>query len=503
VKRTSQVASPEFVRRNRPQSKIIFTAARLLALVLAWFALPALAGIPVPTVTGPIPSTAIPGSSVHDYPFFSTTHDLSGERYIEQEFFVEGTANAYAISSTANATIISSGHPYRTRIVVRRPADQKAFNGVVLAEWTNVTNGFDAENVWFFGWEHFLRAGYAWVGVSAQHVGVDRLKSWSPSRYGALDVTVGGTITDDSLAYDIFSQVGQALRSNSASVLGNLKPRTFIATGESQSAFYLARYANSVIPLGNVWDGMLLQSTFGSPMRTDLPLPISKVLFEWDIETGEAAARQPDTPRLHRWEVAGTAHVDYHLRLSREPLELRDLGTSSEATLAPQCGNPNIGSHVPNHYVVDAAFDQLVRWVQQGREPTASPLMQIASFGANGTAKIARDSLGQALGGIRLSQLDVPTARNVGENTGPSACARWGYNAPLDIATLDQLYPTHAGYVSSVIGVTAQNVRRGFLLERDAVATVLDAIDSRVGAKGDRDDSNEQRGDSSIRDLFH
>ena len=63
----------------------------------------------------------------------------------------------------------------------------------VLVEWTNVTNGFDAENVWFFGWEHMLRAGYAWVGVSAQQVGVNRLKSWSP-RYGALDVTQGGTI---------------------------------------------------------------------------------------------------------------------------------------------------------------------------------------------------------------------------------------------------------------------------------------------------------------------
>ena len=502
MKRTWKGVSRAVVRRDRSSLAGRAAVGRLLALVLALLALPALAAIPVPTVSGPIPATATPGSAVHDYPFFSTTHVLSSERYIEQEFFVEGTANSYTTSATANATIVSSGHPYRTRIVVRRPADQKDFNGVVLAEWTNVTNGFDAENVWFFGWEHFLHAGYAWVGVSAQHVGVDRLKSWSPSRYGALDVTVGGTITDDSLAYDIFSQVGQALRNNSDSVLGNLKPKTFIATGESQSAFFLATYANSVIPLGNVWDGMLLQSTFGSPMRTDLPLPISKVLFEWDLITGEVAARQPDTARLHRWEVAGTAHVDYHLRLSREPLELRDLGTSSEATLAPQCGDPNIGSKVPNHYVVDAAFDQLVRWVQQGRQPTPSPLVQAASVASNGTAVLARDQFGQALGGIRLSQLEVPTARNVGQNTGPSACARWGYSEPLDIATLDGLYPTHAAYVESVIRVTAQNVRNGFLLEGQAIDTVLDAIDSRVGAKGDRGAFG-QHGDSNVRDLLH
>ena len=501
MKRISQRLARSIVLSTRLSLGGNAGVARLLMLVLACVALPALAAIPTPTVTGPIPATATPGSAVHDYPFFSTTHDLSRERYVEQEFFVEGTANSYTTSATANATLASSGHPYRTRIVVRRPADQKDFNGVVVVEWSNVTNGFDAENVWFFGWEHFLHAGYAWVGVSAQHVGVDRLKTWSPSRYGSLDVTAGGTITNDALSYDIFSQVGQALRNNSDNVLGSLRPRTFIATGESQSAFFLATYANSVIPLGNVWDGMLLQSTFGSPMRTDLPLPISKVLFEWDLMTGEVAARQPDTPRLHRWEVAGTAHVDYHLRLSREPLELRDLGTSSEAALAPQCGDPNIGSHVPNHYVVDAAFDQLVRWVQQRRQPTPSPLVQVASVATNGTAVLARDQFGQALGGIRLSQLEVPTARNVGQNTGPSACARWGYSEPLDIPTLDRLYPSHSAYVDSVIRVTAQNVRNGFLLEGPAIDTVLDAIESRVGAKGDRGGFG-QRGDASVRDLL-
>ena len=35
------------------------------------------------------------------------------------------------------------------------------------------------------------RAGNAWIGVSAQRVGVDRLRGWSPARYGDLDVTGG------------------------------------------------------------------------------------------------------------------------------------------------------------------------------------------------------------------------------------------------------------------------------------------------------------------------
>jgi hypothetical protein len=122
--------------------------------------------------------------------------------------------------------VLDSGHPYRTRVVVRRPASDRKFNGTVLVEWVNVTNGFDAENFWFFTWEHVLRAGYAWVGVSAQRVGVDRLKTWNPARYGALDVTRGGTITNDALSCDIFMQAAQALRHpQGIDMLGGLRAK--------------------------------------------------------------------------------------------------------------------------------------------------------------------------------------------------------------------------------------------------------------------------------------
>jgi hypothetical protein len=41
--------------------------------------------------------------------------------------------------------------------------------------------------------------------------------------------------------------------------------------------------------------------------------------------------RQADAPKLRSWEVAGTSHVDQHLRASREAVELRDNGVSLEA----------------------------------------------------------------------------------------------------------------------------------------------------------------------------
>jgi hypothetical protein len=465
------------------------TNSAALASALVFSALSAAAEVPHPIVSGPIASTAVPGDASHNYIFFSSNHELAVNGYVEEEYFIEGTANTYSTPAGATGSVLTSNNPYKTRIVVRRPADRARFNGTVLIEWSNVTNGFDAENLWFFSWEHVLRSGYAWVGVSAQKVGVDRLKSWNPGRYGTLNIST------DGLAYDAFAQAGQAIRHPiGIDVLGGLKPKTFLATGESQSAQRLSVFINSIMPLGNVYDGALLLSTFGQAIRTDPVVPVSKVLFEWDIQTGDAAVRQPDTSMFHRWEVAGTAHVDHHLRLSREPLELRDLaGVSSEANLAPTCTVAAIGSQVPNHYVLDAAIDHVVRWVQRGKQPPPSPLFEIASFGANGSAVIARDSSGLAQGGIRLSQIEVPTAANVGQNGGPSACARWGYHLPFDLATLDARYPSRRRYIDAVARVTRDNVRNGFLLAPDALRTIQDALASSVGAgKNDHDDDRDR-----------
>ena len=445
------------------------------------------AAVPMPTVTGAVPSTAVPGDASHNYIFFATDHPMAVNGYVEEEYFIEGTANRYNTPTGATGSVIDGGHPYKTRVIVRRPADAKNFNGTVLVEWTNVTNGFDAENFWFFSWEHVVRSGYAWVGVSAQRVGVDRLRSWNATRYGSLDVMQGGTVTPtDALSYDIFSQAGQALRTpGSVDMLGGLKPKYLIAAGESQSASRLATYINSVMPLGSPYDGVILLSTFGQAIRADTAVPIQKVLFEWDVQTGEAAVRQADTALFRAWEVAGTAHVDHHLRLTREPNELRDLGTSSEATLAPTCAVPNIGSRSPSHYVVDAAIDAMVKWVSpQHIAPPTSPKMEIASYGPGLSATIARDSFGLAQGGIRLAAMAVPTASNVGQNNGTttgSACPRWGYHLPFDLATLQSLYPNKGQYLDQVVRVTKQNVKDGFLLQPDADATIDAAQASRIG----------------------
>jgi hypothetical protein len=441
---------------------------------------PVFAATPNPAVTGPVDSKGIPGDKEHDYTFFATNHDLATHGYIEQEFFIQGSANRYNTPAQTTGTVIDSNHPYKTRIVVRRPADPKRFNGTVLVEWYNVTNNFDAENVWFFAWEHILRGGYIWVGVSAQQVGVTALKTFSSPRYGSIDVNHGGTVTNDALSYDIFSQAGQAIKSPmGVDVLGGLKPRHVIAVGESQSANRLSSYVNSIHAIAKVYDGFLLLSSLNQKIRNDVGVPVWKISTEFDVQSGEANARQPDTDMFRAWEIAGTSHVDYHLRLSREALELRDIGTSSEAAFAPNCSVPTVGTRVPIQYVLAASFDLFPRWLEKRTPPpTASPLT-VTSNGRPIT--LERDAAGLAAGGIRLPQVAVPTAVNNGTNTGPGACARWGYYKPFDIATLNKMYPSHDGYVSAVERSANENVRAGFILKVDADSIIREAKDSAIG----------------------
>jgi hypothetical protein len=155
------------------------------ALLLGLWCNTGMATVPNPTVIGPIAATAAPGDPSHNYPFFSTTVDLAAYDYVEEEFFIQGTANRYNTTMPlATGSIIGSG-PYKTRIVVRRPASPDDFNGKVLMEWQNIRFGWDVDAFWLQSHDYFIRHGYAWVGVSAQRAGIshrgDRTQGLEPN----------------------------------------------------------------------------------------------------------------------------------------------------------------------------------------------------------------------------------------------------------------------------------------------------------------------------------
>jgi hypothetical protein len=458
--------------------------------------------VPVPTVTGPIAAAAV-GDPGHDYPFYASALDLKARGYVEEEFFIEGTANRYNTPALTTATIVDGGHPYKTRIVVRRPAAAARFNGTVIVEWNNVTAGHDLDIDWFQTHDHLTRAGYAWVGVTPQRIGVEALKVWSAKRYGTLDVTHGGAVSNDDLSYDIMAQAAQAIRTPPAvNALGALKAVRIFATGHSQSAGRLGTYVNSVHPLQHAFDAVILHGG-GARVRTDLDIPVWKLLSETDVQN-QAVNRQPDTNRFRTWEVAGDSHVDFQFVSYSRQLSQRDgspiapgftpggaggraANRDAAAPAAPpaarsgnagNCDKPSY-SHVPFYQVFDAALDHLVVWVKDGKAPPTAPPIEVSSVGP--PALMARDAAGNALGGIRLAAHAVPTAVNTGVNSGPGFCRLNGSHEPFDPATLAKLYPTHGSYVSKVKSVTEANLEAGYILGPEADATIAEAEHSAIG----------------------
>lgn len=210
------------------------------------------------------------GASDRNYPFFAPDFDLKPFGFVLEEFSIEGKANIHDTpapnggtgentAATPSANVVTPDVPYKSRIIVVRPESAAKFNGTVIVEWLNVTNSYDTPVQFLQQKELILRKGYAWVGVSAQNAGISTtngLKNWSPTRYGSLDVTNGGTVTGDLLGYDIFSQAAKAIRSPKN--MGGLGAKRVIATGASQSAGRLGIYLNSVHALTDVFDGALM-----------------------------------------------------------------------------------------------------------------------------------------------------------------------------------------------------------------------------------------------------
>lgn len=448
-------------------------ACLLLGATSAW------AQVANPRVT-PVPVNVPLGDASRDYPQFATAYDIARQGYVEKEYFIEGYATRYATPELTDGRVISSGHPYRTRLLVRRPASARQFNGTVIVEWMNVTSGHDLDVLWLSAAEHLMRQGYAYVAVSAQTVGVHQpgtgLTSWSPTRYGSLDVTAGGSILDDSLSFDIYSQAVKAVtQPQGTSPLGPLRPRQVLATGASQSQSFLRRYHNSIEPLAGLIDGYFLYLGIGGLLRTDLEPKVFSVDTETDVLLlGRYLTRQPDSDKLRTWEVAGASHVGYANPNPRAPILARDGLPVSDYSV---CSLPAL-SRVLAPQVARAGIDHLECWVRRGVQPPRAEPIRIASASP---VSAERDAFGNALGGIRLAELAVPTATNTGLNGGPGYCFLNGSHVPFDAATLNSLYRNHGQYLVKVMQVTLGNLKAGYITAHDAQQTISTAARSRIG----------------------
>lgn len=422
-------------------------------------------------VVGPLPA-AMPGAAAHDYPWLASDLDLAGHGYVEEEYFFCGQAPLGG---------------YTTRMIVRRPRRAADANGAVLAEWLNVTFGYDFDALWQRSHQHIMRAGYTWVGISAQRVGLYAtpagLKAWSPRRYAQLDQPQGSALDNafvfDPAAYAIYGQALKLLKHPGAvDPLGGIPARWLIATGGSQSAGALSLYYDLYQPLDQAADGYLpfllslssLLAALNSATQLNADIPtlttvVGRPLFLVNTETDPSFLRQPDSALFRLWEVAGASHMDQDNFETLRPLLLRDLGTDLAAGDSACADTPR--SRIPFRYALNAAMDHLLAWMRDGTPPPAGQPFQYDASG-----ELRRDGYGNVLGGIRLPQHAVASALNSRDNPG---CELQGRYQPFDTATLRALYADHAAYVSQVKDATAQALQSGYINSDDAQETAVAA----------------------------
>lgn len=446
-------------------------AALLMLLTLLWGgALPHAQEAAQPAISAPVTGGA------RGEPFGTAAGDLPAG-YVEEERLLSGTARSYSKVGRWEIDGRWEAQPareaaYTVRMLVRRPADPADFNGVAVVEWLNVSPMFETAADYAHLEAELVRGGYVWVGVGAQSAGVNAprtgLKAWDPDRYRPL------AHPGDAFSYDIFSQAIRALRRTPEAAPAGVAPvvhpldgfaiRHVIAAGRSQSAMRLVTYVNAVHPRTGLPDGYLIHSRGGTPagltadrltgaadpmpagahVRTDAGAPVLDVQAEGDLVVLRShLARQAPHARLRRWEIAGAAHAEIPRWV---------VSDASPPDSGPGCATP-----------VNAAADD----------------------------PIVRDRFGNARGGIRLPQLEAPTAtldgrRNAMQEDGDAGgirnfCFLFGRTVPFDRETLAALYPDHDAFVRRFNGAVDRLVREGYLLEAEAESARRAALESPIG----------------------
>jgi len=94
------------------------------------------------TITGPISGGA------HGWSFGGYFGDIGLRGYLEEEFFLAGTAKRYRPDgmhgNDGRWAVEAAGEgAFKTRILVKRPRDPEKFNGTVVVELANVTIGHE------------------------------------------------------------------------------------------------------------------------------------------------------------------------------------------------------------------------------------------------------------------------------------------------------------------------------------------------------------------------
>jgi Alpha/beta hydrolase domain len=445
----------------------------------------------------PTPRATVLPVSATNRPFLGAANslqpvDLAAYGYVEDELLVSGRANL---------------HEYATRMLVRRPLDKSRFSGRVVVELLNAVGTHDVAPLWGLSSTHFLRKGDVWVGLTINPLAAASLQSFDPVRYAALSLAYpqapdckpagGETGTNGSeagtdLASDVIAQVGALLRSSSKeNPLLPYNPQRVVAAGYSQAGGYLVTFINALhrdLRLGDgspIFDAYLAAANpvtparvnqcaaplaADDPRRSALPrdVPVVTVMTQSDFNRAPQHPLASDEPGdVYRlYEIAGSAQSGPFAAGQPSVTDLQVAGIA-----APEM---NLCKEPRSDFPLGLAFDAI--WAQLDDQMVRKiSMVTMPGIETDSGNNLVVDELGNARGGWRLPQLDIPLARYAGKSTPVSAeslasCALIGSMQRLDVAQLKAKYGNRAGYIKRFNAAVDQAVKDRRLTSEDAAA---------------------------------
>lgn len=488
----------------------VLTAVALLINPVAF----AQGGTTLPAVTGPIPITET------SYPFLDQLGPprmaMFDAGYVEEEYFISGYANVYTWDANNNPVVRTADAPYATRIIVRKPGNPHKFSGTVWVEFLNPTLAFDLDRMWQLHYDQILKDGDAWVGITSKPIAILALKNFDPARYEALSManplppeeqTCGrlpgepgysantSKLYENGLIWDMMSQLGALLRSDTQENPLGLHATTVYGEGWSQTGGYAYRYLSTFGPMATladgsrIFDGWLVGGPTGptainqcvtapstDPRQQIRPNGVPVISFRTESDSFSFNYRRADgddpNDQFRLYEIAGVSHDTATIYENFPTLEDAARAGVTIPSTEP-CGfvPPAVVIDFPYEYFFNAGAINLKLWSAGVTPPYADRYVY------SGTT-IVRDVYGNALGGLRSPFVDVPISTYRMPTGG--VCPFIGSRIPFSAELLAQLYKNHGDYVNQVSKGVQDLLNESFLLPMDASRIKVEAAQALV-----------------------
>lgn len=461
------------------------------------------------------------------HPFASARGKLGFEKagYIEEEYFMYGTANVYEEVDAWNCKIVYDNMPYCNRFLLRKPADMSKFSGNIVIEILNTTAGIDLDRMWVCGAKELMRDGAIYVGITSKQNTIPPMLALDAERYADISWKVPyrwpepdenavisflaprDNDSEAGLIWDMLTDLANKLRGDFIET--DVKKYIYLF-GWSQSTAYLRAYARYIAfqnKEDRIFDGYfsgggihhfrqpLNQSGYADEERLEwtkleyMPVPFIALQTESECvglggNTEISRKEDGDSADMmyRRYDIAGTTHdtkfsqVDY---FAGDPDYVK-------INHVPEYGALNV---YPNDYPYEYCFNAVIRklfdWVQKGIAPMSGKLVAIDANGEK-----IKDEFGNSVGGMRTPLIEHPVCTYYDySDSEPNFIfpdginMLFGHMEPFSKEKINQLYHSQAEYRALIESSAKKCVENGDMLAED-IADYVEMAVARAVALG-------------------